>query len=171
MKRKGWILGAVLVAGAGAAAWYFLGRSAPADTYVTVPVRRGTIASAVVATGTINPVITVQVGSQISGQVASLAADFNSVVHKGQVIARLDPSNLDAQVRRDRANVASTIASLERARVEAANNKRAYDRAQQLKAQQLIPDSDFDAAQAASEGSAARVQTAEAAGRRAKARL
>src|SRR5262249_29189084 len=132
---------------------------------------RGAISAVVAATGTVNPVITVEVGSQVSGQVAALEADFNSTVHKGQVIARLDPANLQAQVARDRANLASATAALERAHVQAANSARAYERAKNLKAQALIPDSDYDSAQADSESAVASVKTAEAAVSEARASL
>src|SRR5213593_4704260 len=116
MKAGRWILAGTGLLAAGTAAWLYFGRSSQDETFVTVPVRRGPISSVVAATGTVNPVVTVTVGSQISGQVQSLHADFNSIVHKGQVIALLDSSNLEAQVSRDRATVASAVAGLERAK-------------------------------------------------------
>ena len=171
MRAGRWILSGIVIAGAGAGGWYYLGRGASEDAYLTAPARRGPIAASVAATGTVSPVITVTVGSQVSGQVAALYADFNSVVKKGQVIARLDPSNLEAQVARDRANLASSVAGLERAKAEAANAQRAFERAQNLKAQSLIPASDFDNAQAAAESAAASVKTAQAEIEQAKASL
>lgn len=171
MKIGRWLAVFALIGAAAIVAWYMLGTSASAETYVTTPVRRGPIAAVVAATGTVNPVITVQVGSQVSGQVASLDADFNSVVHKGQVIATLDPSNLQAQVARDRANVASASAALEKARVEADNAARGFARAENLKAQALIPESDYDSAQAAAAGAAASVKTAQASVAEAQASL
>jgi HlyD family secretion protein len=80
--------------------------------------------STVSSTGTLNAVITVQVGSQVSGQIKELSADFNSEVREGQVIARIDPENFEARVRQAdaelavaRANVAIQQAAVERARV------------------------------------------------------
>src|SRR5437867_10749041 len=172
MKVGRWILAGSIVAAAGAAGWLFFGRSDNGESaFITLPARRGPIAAVVAATGTVNPVVTVTVGSQISGQVNNLYADFNSVVKKGQIIARLETSNLEAQVARDRANVASTRAELEKARVEAANKRLAFDRAKSLRDQTLIPQSDYDTAKFDAESADASVRTAEAAVAQARASL
>src|SRR5262249_37408205 len=137
MKLGRWIVVALVMAAGGVLGWLYFGRTDTSEEFVTVPARRGPIAAVVAATGTANPVVTVTVGSQISGQVKSLYADFNSSVTKGQVVARLETSNLEAQVARDRANLASSAASLEKAKVEAQNKKLAFDRAKRLSAQDL----------------------------------
>src|SRR5437899_12887273 len=96
------IVGAI---GAGAGAYYYK-RSGPEVQVQTSPVTRGEIVDTVGATGTLQAVTTVQVGSQVSGNISWLGADFNSIVHKGQVIARLDPALFQATVEQARANLA-----------------------------------------------------------------
>src|SRR4029078_86473 len=106
-------LGAVLaVAFAGFAFW---SNRASAAEYMTAKVERGNLRNTVTATGTLQAVTTVQVGSQASGTISALNADFNSVVKKGQVIAQLDPSVAQAQVQQARANLENAKASLAQA--------------------------------------------------------
>jgi HlyD family secretion protein len=107
-------VGAVLaVAFAGFAFW---SNRASAAEYMTAKVERGNLRNTVTATGTLQAVTTVQVGSQASGTISALNADFNSVVKKGQVIAQLDPSVAQAQVQQARANLENAKASLAQAR-------------------------------------------------------
>src|SRR5580765_8570356 len=94
----------VLAIGAGAGA-YYIRRSAPEIGVLTSPITRGDIVDTVGATGTLQAVTTVQVGSQVSGNISFLGADFNSIVKRGQVIARLDPSLFQTQVDQGKANV------------------------------------------------------------------
>src|SRR6266508_5568305 len=100
----------------GAAFFFWWSRREAAVRYATVAVDRGDVVEVVGATGTVQAVTTVQVGSQVSGTIQSLNADFNSVVRKGQVLARLDPSLLQARVEQARANLISAQANLERSR-------------------------------------------------------
>src|SRR5262245_64571111 len=108
MSRTAWIA-AVVVLG-GAAYWWFgvhnAAQSAAKVQFRTAKVERGEIVEGVAASGAIQPVVLVQVGTQISGVIESLAADFNSKVKAGQVIARLDSRRLAAQVAQDDAAVA-----------------------------------------------------------------
>ncbi len=152
----------IIVVGAGVSA-YYAKRGDTSPKVSTSEITRGDIVEAVVSTGTIEAVSTVQVGSQVSGTVAWLGADFNSVVHKGQVIAKLDPSLLEAQVRQSRANVTKAEADVERARVQLADAERKLGRATQLAARQIIARSDLDAAQLAVESARADQQGARAA--------
>lgn len=135
----------ILVVGAGASAYYAT-RTVKVPGVTTVAITRGDIVDAVVSTGTLQAVTTVQVGSQVSGTVAWLGADFNSTVRKGQVIARLDPSLLEAQLRQSRANLAKAQADEERARVQLADAQQKLGRASQLADRQIIARSDLDAA-------------------------
>lgn len=106
------IVTVVSLAVLGTAGWYFWGkREASAEEYLTAKIERGDLRNSVFATGTLQAVTTVQVGSQVSGTIASLSADFNTKVRKGQVVAQLDPSILQAQVASQRANLEQARAS------------------------------------------------------------
>ena len=90
MKRA--VIALLVIAGAGAGTWfYYARRAAPEIGAITSPITRGDIVDAVSTTGTLQPVTTVQIGSQVSGNISYLGADFNSIVKRGQVIERLDP--------------------------------------------------------------------------------
>ena len=117
MKRA--IIAVVLLAvvGGGVGAWYSQ-RNEPRSRSRRRPVNRGDIVDTVGATGTLQAVTTVQVGSQVSGNIQWLGADFNSIVKKGQVIARLDPSLFDAQLQQVQANLVQARANLTKARSE-----------------------------------------------------
>ncbi|MCM3904366.1 MAG: efflux RND transporter periplasmic adaptor subunit [Pyrinomonadaceae bacterium] len=112
-KRKRLLLGGAGAAVLGLAAFYFWGNQTAATQYMTAKVERGNLRNTVTATGTLQAVTTVQVGSQASGTLSALYADFNSVVKKGQVIAQLDPGVAKAQVDQSRANLQQARASLQ----------------------------------------------------------
>src|SRR6476646_110786 len=107
------VAGVAIIAALG---FYFEGNRASAAEYMTAKVERGNLRNTVTATGTLQAVTTVQVGSQASGTLSALNADFNSIVKKGQVIAQLDPSVAQAQVQQARANLENAKASLTQAR-------------------------------------------------------
>ena len=158
----------VLAIGAGAGA-YYVRRSTPEIQVITAPIARGDIIDTVGASGTLQAVTTVQVGSQVSGNISFLGADFNSIVKKGQVIARLDPSLFDAQMQQARANLQQTRANLaksqsdlERSKVMLTDAQQKYTRAKELAARQLLPQSDLDAAKIAVDSAAATLASAEA---------
>src|SRR5206468_11695281 len=111
-RKKHLILALVGLAIVALAAFYFWGGQASAAQYLTAKVERGNLRNTVTATGTLQAVTTVQVGSQASGTISALNADFNSVVKKGQVIAQLDPAVAQAQVQQSRANLENAKASL-----------------------------------------------------------
>src|ERR687893_151980 len=114
--KKRFLLALVAVVVAGAGAYWYWGGSASAAPYMTARVERGSLRNTVTATGTLEAVTTVEVGSQASGTIAALYADFNSQVKKGQVIAQLDPAQSQAQVAQARANLGQAQAGLEQAR-------------------------------------------------------
>lgn len=124
IKRRRTPIGIVLllaaVVGLGAFLW---GDKASASDYITAKVDRGNVEVTVSATGTVQAVTTVQVGSQVSGTVEWLGADFNSQVHTGQVIARLDPAIFQAQLENSRANVLNAEAAVQAAETEINNQK------------------------------------------------
>src|SRR5918996_2883765 len=108
----------VVLALAGAGGWYwYQSRSGNGELkYRVAKVERGPIAAVVVASGTLNAVTTVQVGSQISGQVKEIFADFNTAVKKDQVIARIDPSTFELRVNQARADLDSAQSAVAVAR-------------------------------------------------------
>src|ERR1051326_1161907 len=155
MKRAVIVVLIVAAIGAGAGAYYKYKGGAEVQV-VTSPITRGDIVDTVGATGTLQAVTTVQVGSQVSGNISWLGADFNSIVKKNQVIARLDPSLFDAQLQQAKANLAQSRANLakaqsdlERMKVQLTDAQQKYTRAQELAARSLLPQSDLDAAKIA----------------------
>ena len=118
--RKRLVVVVAAVALAVLAGFYFWGNNANAAPYLTAKVERGNLRNTVTATGTLQAVTTVQVGSQASGTISALYADFNSKVKKGQVIAQLDPSVTQAQVEQARANLQQAQAQLQSARAAVA---------------------------------------------------
>jgi len=117
-------------------------------TITTAKITRGDVAEMVGATGTLQAVTTVQVGSQVSGIVKSLeGVDFNSIVHKGQVIARLDPSLFQTQIDQAKANLIRSQADLQRLKVSANDATTKLARAKELYAKKLISQADLEAAQ------------------------
>jgi HlyD family secretion protein len=95
----------------------------PKDKYLTAVVERGSLRRTVSSTGTIQAVVTVQVGSQVSGRIQELHADFNSVVKKGQTLAIIDPANFEAQRQRAQAGLATAEASVKNAEANLNNRK------------------------------------------------
>jgi HlyD family secretion protein len=114
-KKKQLLIGGAGAAVLGLAAFYFFGNQTGAAQYMTARVDRGNLRNTVTATGTLQAVTTVQVGSQASGTLSALYADFNSVVKKGQVIAQLDPGVAKAQVDQSWANLQQARAGLQQA--------------------------------------------------------
>ena len=137
----------VLVAIGGAAAAYYMKKGAPEPTVSTAQITRGDIVESVGATGTLQAVSTVNVGTQVSGVVQELHADFNSIVKKGQVIARLDPSLIQTAVEQREASVTRAKADLDRLKVSLADAQRKHKQADQLWAKQLIPRDQLDTAE------------------------
>ena len=127
--------------------WVF--HSKPALSVTTAPVTSGPIARPIVATGTLQAVTTVQVGSQISGLVEAIDVDFNSLVHKGEVVARLDPSTYQAQLTEAQANLAQARSDEARLQSVLEDAQTKLARAEALAEGQLITRSDLDAARIA----------------------
>lgn len=162
MKRKAGIIIALLAATGLTVGAYYSRRSDTAPEVITGAVSRGEIVTEIASTGTLEAVTTVQVGTQVSGTIQALYADFNSIVRKGQVIARLDPSLFQTQVESARASLASAEADLQRMRVALEDATTKATRAHELAAKQLIPQADVDAADVAQRSAAAQVKSEEA---------
>src|SRR5687768_17510202 len=129
-RKKQLMIGGGALAVLGLGAFYFLGNRTSAPEYLTAKVERGNLRNTVTATGTLQAVTTVQVGSQASGTLAALYADFNSVVKKGQVIAQLDPSVSKAQVDQARANLVQARAAVTQARASVGQSRAGVSDAQ-----------------------------------------
>jgi HlyD family secretion protein len=135
-----WLVILIIVGGvAGAVVWHFMNRDASAPQFQTQDVGRGDIIQAVTATGTLNPVTNVTVGSQISGNILKLYVDWNSPVKANQIVAQLDPSTYQSAVSQAEGDLASATATMELNQIEA-------KRADELSKSKLISDSDHDTA-------------------------
>jgi HlyD family secretion protein len=149
-KWIGWLVVLGLIAGG---VFFFLkwraANKPPDVVYKTAPVERRKITGRVTASGTLSAVVTVSVGSQVSGRIAELNADFNSTVKKGQVIARIDPQLLLAAQAQTRANYLAAQANVQKAKIEASNAEKILNRTRKLQAEQLASQADLDAAETA----------------------
>jgi HlyD family secretion protein len=190
MKRALSLALVVVAVAAGVSGYFYVQSRGAAPQFRLGRVERGPLTAAVSATGNLNAVISVQVGSQISGQVQALYADFNSVVRKGQLIARIDPATIDAKVNQARAELDSAQATVlnqqaqvERARADVENARatlaearaqtsraqvglldarRDLERKTQLNQRELIAKSDLDTAQATHDSAVAQLEAARA---------
>lgn len=127
MKNSAWMLAiAVIIVVAGV--WYFFGRSSSETRIVTAAVTEGPIVRSVTATGTVNPVITVQVGTYVSGPITAIFADYNASVKKGQAIAKIDPRPYQATADIAHATLANSKAQLGKDQADLAYKKVTYDR-------------------------------------------
>ncbi len=138
------LAGLVLLIGALTWQWWTSGESPP--LYKTAPVDRGPVISTVTATGTLNPVVSVQVGSQVSGKIRALYVDFNSVVTQGQELAQIDPRPFQARVAQARAALRTAKGTQAKAEAALAQRRLELNRATVLRAQQFIPQADVDLA-------------------------
>lgn len=178
-----WAIAAVVVVLVVGISAIFVHRTAAANEFFTEPIQRGAIRNIVNATGTVQAVLTVQVGSQVSGQIQALYADYNSVVKHGQLLAKIDPRNFEAQVAQAKANLAaaqahvttveadlnnqlaslqSAKANMEAAKVARDNSAQIFERYKELRASGVISQNDYDNSKAAADGNAAKYNQAEA---------
>jgi HlyD family secretion protein len=161
MKKK-IIIGGVILIAVAAAAFFLLRNKNGEVKFRTEKVTKGDIEMAVTATGTVNPVTTVLVGTQVSGTVKNIYVDFNSPVKKGQLIARIDPALFEAQVNQARANLLSAKANMDKAVATQTDAKRTMERNKELLAKNLIAQSDLDTAETNHETAKASVNAAKA---------
>ncbi len=154
-----------------AAGVFYLTGDASSPDIVTAQVSRGDIVEVVAATGTLEAVTTVQVGSQISGTIQALYADFNSLVHKDEVLARIEPSSYQSQVEQAQANLDRAVADAQRLVVNVDDATVKLARARELSARQLIPATDLEAADVALRSAQAQKQSADAQVTQARASL
>jgi len=151
----------LLIAGGGFAYWRRA--NAPAESpYLTVPASRGNVRQVVSSTGTLQAVVTVQVGSQVSGTIEKLLADFNTKVKAGQVVAQLNQDKFKASVDQAQANLLAAQASHAKAKVAVADALRTLERSRELRKRELMAQSDLDAAQTAYDAAVAQVNVNQA---------
>src|SRR6185503_8986888 len=162
------LFGAVVGVGARA---YYVRRHTSQPTIRTAGVTRGSISEVVGGTGTLQAVTTVQVGTQVSGTIEALYADFNSLVKKGQVLARLDPSLFQTQIEQARANLIRAQADLDRLKVSLDDARTKLNRAQELSARQLLPQNELETAQVNVRSIDAQIRSSEAQVTQARASL
>ena len=171
MRRLGLILGVVAIGLAIGGYVFFNGEHKSPIRYRTAAVERGSVVSIVSATGTINPVVLVQVGTQVSGMIKSLHADFNSRVKAGEIVAVIDPEPFKARREQAVSNLDMARSNLIRAKTDLAQRKRELDRVQSLAAQQFVAQNDVDLALTNQESAQAQVKVAEAQVKQADAAL
>ncbi len=151
-----WVVGIVLLAALGGAAWWrSIHEDESAPEYQSAEVARGDVTQSVTATGTLNPVVNIQVGSQVSGIIKNLYADYNSPVKAGQIVAELDPATFKATVAQAEGDLANSKANLELTEIQA-------KRSTELFKNKLISESEFDTAQASLHQAQAMVQIKQA---------
>ncbi|MGA0794539.1 MAG: efflux RND transporter periplasmic adaptor subunit [Quisquiliibacterium sp.] len=175
---RGWFVLALLLLAVGAGYWFWLRHDEASNRpeYRTANITRGSLTASVSATGTLNPVTSVQVGSQVSGQIRELLADYNSPVRQGQLIARIDPQTFEARVNQaqadletaqaqvltNQASISAARAALSRAEVNHAEAKRDLDRKRQLLERAFISPAELDKAQSVFNASSEDVKAARA---------
>ena len=146
MKRLLWIAGLCLLVAAGFAYYVRVDVSAAPTQLTFDSVSRGDVVVTVEATGTLQPLDTVQVGTQVSGTIATIGTDFNQIVKRGQVLATLDPAIYQSQIDQAKANVIRLEAEVERAQVQYEDAALRLKRAEQLAAEQLLAQQEVDTA-------------------------
>jgi HlyD family secretion protein len=143
----GWIVLAVLAAAVvGGLVWRSQTAKKAGIRYVTTRATMGEIVESIEATGTVQPLLSVQVGAQVSGRVLRVHTDFNQTVREGDLLAELDPDPFQTRVNEARASEAAARASLARARADLVIRERDLARARDLRARGLNAQADLDAA-------------------------
>jgi len=169
-KAIAWIAAASVI-GLGGAGWWQLSDSPKEPPYVTTPVQTASITQVVSSTGTLQAVVTVQVGSQVSGTIEKLFADFNTKVKAGQIVAQLNQDKFRAAEDQARANLLAAQSNIEKSKVGVADTLRTLERNRQLRTKDLMAQSDLDAAQAAYDAAVAQVEVNRAQAAQAQASL
>ena len=164
MRKTVIIITMVVVLAAGL--YFTFGRTAqrgPQTTYITVPIEEGNLKAEINSTGTIKPRVEVLVGSQVSGTIKELRADFESVVKEGQLIALIDPDSYIAKVKQAKANLLSAQAKLKKSEVTLKDLLRTLRRREELLKSNSISQNDYDTAQTNAEAAQAQVEVDKAA--------
>jgi HlyD family secretion protein len=137
----------VVVAGAILGTWWYLGNEQPQVTYLTAAVERGPLSRIVSATGTVNPVTTVQVGTFVSGPIKELFVDFNSPVQQGQRVAQIDPRPFVMKVKQAEATLATARAQVEKDKADLNFKQQVLKRSRELFERNLIAKQEVESAE------------------------
>jgi HlyD family secretion protein len=156
------IIGSVVVIALAVVLFFVFKNSDSKQKFVTDKIARGNIKSTVSATGTVNAVTTVQVGTQVSGTIQKLFVDFNSPVKKGQLLAQIDPAIFESQVGQARANLLSARANLEKSQVMLRDTRTTLERNKILYAKNFISKSDLDTSETNYLSAIAQIKVSEA---------
>ena len=170
-RRWPWLLLLVVALGGGGYYWKQKTAAPAGPRYLTGEITQGDVREAVETTGTVQPMVLVQVGSQVSGRITRVLVDFNASVRAGQLLAEIDPTPFQATVAQARASVLSAEASLQRARVNEQLSTQNLARARALRERNLNAQADLDAAVAQHDLTLAEIAVARAEGARARATL
>lgn len=171
MKKKTLIICITLILILAASAFFILRHGENGPKFRTEKVTRGEVQATVTATGTVNAVTTVLVGTQVSGTIKTLYVDFNSPVKKGQLLAQIDPATFDAQVGQARANLSLAKANVEKAEAALVDAKRTMERNKTLYARNLIARSDLDTSETNYQSATAQLSASKAQVEQARAAL
>ncbi len=166
-RKRRWPLILFFLLAGGAAGWWYLQREDPADAvpeYETASVTRGPLAKVVSAIGDLNPLVKVEIGSQISGTISKLTVDFNSEVKEGDVLCELDPATYEANYAQARAEVASAEAERDLQRKNLVRKRQLMDR-------KLLPEAEFDKVESDLRRAEAQLELVEARMKKAKVDL
>lgn len=167
-----WIAVAVLVVAAAAAAWFLLARNKNGSpAYRTARVERGDVVQTVRATGVVQPIKLVQVGTQVNGPVQKLYVDYNSLVKEGDLVAQIDPIVYEARLAQDEANLSQAQATVEQAQIRLAESEKELERAKKLAVREMLSQADLDTAAANRDSLAAQLTLSKAGVEQAKAAL
>ena len=169
-RRWLWIAGAVMLLALLWRWWTGAEGGGPVE-YLTAPVDRGTVEQTITATGTANPVKTVQVGTYVSGPILAIDVDFNSSVKKGQRVAKIDPAPFTSKVSQADATLATNRAKVEKSRADLALKRLQYERNKTLLARNLIAQNDLDTAKSNADQAVAQLALDEASVTQAQASL
>lgn len=169
-KAIGWVSAASVI-GLGGIGWWQIGDRDKEPPYVTTPAQKATVTQVVSSTGTLQAVVNVQVGSQVSGTIEKLFADFNTKVKAGQIVAQLNQDKFRAAEDQARANLLAAQSNIEKSKVSVADTLRTLERNRELRKKDLMAQSDLDAAQAAYDAALAQVEVNRAQAAQAQASL
>jgi len=173
MKKAWWLTAAaVLLVAGGGTAWFLLSKkNNGASQYRTARVERGDVIQTVRATGVVQPIQLVQVGTQVNGPVQKLYVDYNSRVKEGDLVAQIDPTVYEARLAQDEANLSQSQANVEQTRVRLTQAEKELERARKLADRDMLSRAELDAATANRDALAAQLTLSKAAVEQANASL